>query len=88
MMVVLATKLALLQVLILEQTYNNEAFGSWWFSYKKNDLKYRVVFDGRDRLLSVDKQINNDWKLQGYVTSQSEFTIVEEVQTIIQKYSN
>ncbi len=52
---------------ILEHHYHPESFGSWWFTFEKARNKFRIVFDGRDRNLSLEQKIiltdsKHEWK--------------------------
>jgi hypothetical protein len=50
----LARELAAVPAMMLDQGYSYEDFGSWWFAFKKNGWRYRLSFDGRDRLLTLE----------------------------------
>ena len=47
-------------VLILEHSYSYESFGSWWFIFRRSGKKFRVVFDGRDKYLSLERGVIAD----------------------------
>jgi hypothetical protein len=53
MMTEIATRLALLPAVILEHNYSYKTFGSWWFTFRRSDREYRIVFDGRDDFLYI-----------------------------------
>ena len=55
MMAEIANRLRSIPALILEHSYIYESFGSWWFTFKRSGKKFRVVFDGRDNFLSLDR---------------------------------
>lgn len=86
MMFTLTKELGSIPVLILEQGYTYEAFGSWWFSYKKSGIKYRMVFDGRDEILRIETQDVRDWNIEGEVKIQSYEDLIIKVLSLIKKY--
>lgn len=55
-MAALARELAAVPALILDEGYSQQAFGSWWFAFKRNGRRYRLSFDGRDRLLTLESE--------------------------------
>ena len=66
-MVELSVRLKSSLVLILEHHYHYESFGSWWFVFKQSGKKFRIVFDGRDKYLSLEQsvvvhKIKADWQ--------------------------
>ena len=52
----LASRLKSLTALILEHNYSYESFGSWWFTFRRSGQKFRVIFDGRDKYLSLERE--------------------------------
>jgi hypothetical protein len=58
----LAIGLASTPAQILEHRYNYESFGSWWFKCKFSGKVYRVVYDGRDDCISIEKKYGLVWK--------------------------
>ena len=87
MMATLTTKLSTIPVEIIEQSYNDQAFGSWWFIYKKGGSKYRIVFDGRDRILRIESQKWTDWKTNKEVRNESNDTLISNIVYLIQSLS-
>ena len=55
MMAEVTTRLKSIPALILEHSYSYESFGSWWFTFKRSGQKFRIVFDGRDGYLNLDR---------------------------------
>jgi hypothetical protein len=49
----IAKRLAPLSVLILEHNYSYNTFGSWWFSFRRGEREFRIVYDGRDDFLYI-----------------------------------
>jgi hypothetical protein len=52
---------------LLEHEYHYHAFGSWWFVIESSGKKCRLLFDGRDFRLVLERDISNgigwpDWK--------------------------
>ena len=86
MMLTLSKELSSIPALILEQSYTYEAFGSWWFSYKKSGTKYRIAFDGRDEILRIETQDVRDWNTEGEVKIQSDEDLTIKVLSLINKY--
>ncbi len=62
LMSVLTFSLAAESVQILEHSYTYEAFGSWWVKCSFSGHQFRVVLDGRDYQLSIQKPDGKDWK--------------------------
>ena len=56
----IAFRLKSISSLILEHSYSYESFGSWWFIFRRTGQKYRVVFDGRDKYLSLESAVVSD----------------------------
>ena len=61
LMVIIASALAGFPAQILQQHYHYESFGSWWFSFRFKGQELRVVFDGKDGNLSLQKKVASDW---------------------------
>jgi len=57
LMVNIASALAGFSAQILQQHYHYESFGSWWFSFRFKGQELRVVFDGKDGSLSLQKKL-------------------------------
>src|SRR5687768_1637684 len=55
MMAQVTARLKSLPALILEHSYSYESFGSWWFTFERSGRKFRVIFDGRDEYLSLER---------------------------------
>ena len=60
MMGEVAIRLKSIPALILEHSYSYESFGSWWFSFRRSGKKFRVIFDGRDKYLSLERAVVAD----------------------------
>jgi hypothetical protein len=60
-MVNIASGLAGFPAQILQQSYTYESFGSWWFSFRFKGQELRVVFDGKDGNLFLQKKGGSDW---------------------------
>jgi hypothetical protein len=56
-----ASALAGFPAQILQQSYNYESFGSWWFSFRFKGQELRVVFDGKDGTLFLQKKVASEW---------------------------
>ncbi len=39
---------------VLEHSFYASAFGSWWFTFRAHGSTFRVRYDGREAVLSVD----------------------------------
>lgn len=59
MMTDIATRLVPLSAQILAHNYNHEAFGSWWFTFRRAGREFRIVFDGRDEWLYLQDAADN-----------------------------
>jgi hypothetical protein len=40
---------------ILKHEYHYQTFGSWWTVFRRHGEKYRLIFDGRDTLLILQR---------------------------------
>ena len=60
MMAEIAARLKSTPALILEHSYSYEAFGSWWFTFRRSGKMFRVVCDGRDKYLSLEQAVAAD----------------------------
>lgn len=58
----LSSGLACVPAQILEHSYTHEAFGSWWFTLRHSGERLRVVFDGRDSHIAIQKALGADWQ--------------------------
>jgi hypothetical protein len=45
-------------IIVRSLTNYGEPFGSWWFAFRVSGKVYRLIFDGRDKFLSL--QIGSD----------------------------
>jgi len=90
----LARRLGLVPALILEHSYTYEAFGSWWFSYKRAGRRFRIVFDGRDSCLSLDEGVTGtdrkrvvEWKSLGsrQVSDSTPDSLLSEIVSLVTK---
>jgi hypothetical protein len=52
---------------VLEHSYTYESFGSWWSIVRFKGIPYRIVLDGRDRELVVERSFSPrppyDWSV-------------------------
>jgi hypothetical protein len=55
LMVQVADHLRALPAQILEHHYQYDAFGSWWTTLKRRGQLFRVVFDGKERELRLER---------------------------------
>jgi hypothetical protein len=39
---------------LLEHSYTYQHFGSWWFTFQNTKGVFRISFDGRDQVLSIE----------------------------------
>ena len=46
----------------MEHHYSNEAFGSWWLKYSCSGHQFRLVFDGIDHIISIQKSNVDSWE--------------------------
>jgi hypothetical protein len=60
MMAEVAAGLKSISALILEHSYSYESFGSWWFTFRRSGNRFRVVFDGREEYLSLERAVIAD----------------------------
>jgi len=58
MMVEISTHLQQIPAQLLEHNYNYQAFGSWFFIFRRSGTKYRITFDGRDCSLLLEKAVS------------------------------
>ena len=87
MMATLAVNLSTIQVEIIEQSYNNQAFGSWWFIYKKGGSNYRIVFDGQDQMLRCESQVGSNWETDMEIRNESNDKLISNILLLIQTHS-
>ena len=64
MMRELATRVKAFPILILSHAYHYEAFGSWWFQFKRSGQRYRIVFDGKDQKIRLETNIGDELKAE------------------------
>jgi hypothetical protein len=55
LMVQLAGDLRSLPAQILEHGYRYDAFGSWWTTLRRHGTAFRIVFDGKERQLRLER---------------------------------
>ena len=55
LMVELADNLRTLPAQILEHRYEYSAFGSWWTTLQRHGMTFRIVFDGKEQQLRLDR---------------------------------
>ena len=51
----LATELKAISAQILRHGYSYQGFGSWWMTIDYRNEVFRLVFDGRDDMYSLEK---------------------------------
>jgi hypothetical protein len=54
----ISAHLATLHGEVDEAHYHHHAFGSWWLSFRSKGQVLRLVYDGRDSLLSLERLSN------------------------------
>ena len=74
----LLTKLKELNIPIKESEYNEKAFGSWYIEIKSSP-PYRVVHDGRDKTIVLEKNNNNEWSSVMYDKTNSGKHVIERL---------
>jgi len=50
----LAIALKAISAQILHYEYSHESFGSWFLTVRRDGKMYRVLFDGKDRMYSLE----------------------------------
>lgn len=101
LMAEMSSRLKTLSAQILEHEYMYHAFGSWLFIYERGGKKFRIVLDGRDDFLYLQKAaaefdsgIENsakwvtEWEDAAYKTMDdtSIESLVREVSSLIENY--
>lgn len=85
----IAVRLKTIPVQILEHAYHYEAFGSWWFTFMSNGEKYRMVYDGKETCIRLEKNVslslNADWQSLSEVQCEetTSKSVIEKVLTVI-----
>ena len=51
----LARDLRPLPAQILEHAYHYSAFGSWWTTLQRKGIAFRIVFDGKEEVLRLER---------------------------------
>ncbi len=59
-MTAIATALKPLPAEILEHCFNYSSFGSWWLVVRHRGIPIRVVFDGREQMLTIERSSSRD----------------------------
>jgi hypothetical protein len=54
-MAAFATALKSLPAQVLEHRYSYESFGSWWVTVQYRGISFRVILDGKESQLSVQR---------------------------------
>jgi hypothetical protein len=52
----LASQLTGLPAEVLEHEYSCSHFGSWWLTVRRNGISYRIVFDGKERQVTFERE--------------------------------
>lgn len=52
----LAGDLQTLPAQILAHAYNYSTFGSWWTTLQRKGIAFRIVFDGKERQLRLERE--------------------------------
>jgi hypothetical protein len=55
LMVELADDLRTLPAQILDHRYEYSAFGSWWTTLRRHGTTFRIIFDGKEQQLRLDR---------------------------------
>jgi len=54
---------------VLEHHYNYSHFGSWWTVVRRKGCNFRIVFDGKDNLLVLQRECStsaaDSWEMLG-----------------------
>ena len=50
-----ATELKSLPAQVLEHSYSYESFGSWWVTVRCRGISFRIVFDGKEGQLEIQR---------------------------------
>jgi hypothetical protein len=45
---------------VLEHSYSYESFGSWWATIRYRGMFFRVVFDGKEGRLAVQRSVSRE----------------------------
>jgi hypothetical protein len=56
LMVGLAKELQTLPAQIVKHAYHHDAFGSWCTTVRRRGLLFRIVFDGKERRVRLDRE--------------------------------
>jgi len=72
----LLTNLKELHIPIKESEYNEKAFGSWYIEIKSSP-SFRVVHDGRDKTIVLEKIKNKEWCSVMYDKTKSGKHVIE-----------
>lgn len=51
----LANELKALRAQVMECKYSYESFGSWWLTFRRSGVTYRLVLDGKEGSLTMQK---------------------------------
>ena len=43
---------------VVEHSFHASAFGSWWLTFRAHGSTFRVRYDGRESVLSVDHEVS------------------------------
>ena len=60
LMAKLAGDLVAMRAQILEHGYHCNAFGSWWTTLQRRGIVFRIVFDGKERELRLERATRSD----------------------------
>ncbi|MGD8941040.1 MAG: hypothetical protein PVJ72_16765 [Gammaproteobacteria bacterium] len=74
----LLTNLKELNIPIKETEFNEQAFGSWYIEIESSP-SYRVVHDGRDKTIVLEKSNNNEWSSVMYDKTKSGKHVIERI---------
>ncbi len=89
MMADLTSCLKTVNVKMREYSYHPELFGSWWFTFTRYGERYRLIFDGKESCLRLEKNKNalfkSDWQelRENSLPDKRSDTIIDAVLSII-----
>ena len=87
----LVERLPEIPVTFLEHQYSYSTMGSWWFTFMRTGERFRVVLDGRDDFLRLDRNKANrlraDWEEidQEGISDASPERMLKSVLTLIKR---
>jgi hypothetical protein len=70
---------------VLEHHYDYRAFGSWHIEFLKQGKPSRLIFDGRDSIITLEESNAAVWKpiRTRHLESQSRETYIDEIHVLL-----